>query len=293
MAELSKIRKNGVDYDIKDATARQEIEELKQNGGNADSSGYVKSVNGVSPDESGNVEIAVSGGSGGGLSDTAANLLLVILQNASFLSDQKSNIDALAAALSTELPDADIETWDYEWDYSQGALTSNGFTFANGFREWTDEFTENGQLVSYIGDRNSYAIQGTYSPTAFAKTTNHAIIECVIEIKEFETDTNVDQGFVICLGDGTNLAAIHVDAQGFKYNEGTIAPVARDTEYTVRLEFDSESGAKCSIDGKDRLNTVEFLRASLINSLKAENSLKQVATGATYIKSVKYREVTA
>lgn len=32
MAELSKIRKNGVDYDIKDATARAAIEELKQNG---------------------------------------------------------------------------------------------------------------------------------------------------------------------------------------------------------------------------------------------------------------------
>lgn len=32
MAELSKIRKNGVDYDIKDETARAAIEELKQNG---------------------------------------------------------------------------------------------------------------------------------------------------------------------------------------------------------------------------------------------------------------------
>lgn len=32
MADLSKIRKNGVDYDIKDATARAAIEELKQNG---------------------------------------------------------------------------------------------------------------------------------------------------------------------------------------------------------------------------------------------------------------------
>ena len=32
MAELSKIRKNGVDYDVKDATARKEIENLKKNG---------------------------------------------------------------------------------------------------------------------------------------------------------------------------------------------------------------------------------------------------------------------
>ena len=32
MAELSKIRKNGVDYDIKDAVARKAIEEFGQNG---------------------------------------------------------------------------------------------------------------------------------------------------------------------------------------------------------------------------------------------------------------------
>lgn len=59
MADLSKIRKNGVDYDIKDATARAAIEELKQNGtgGNVDLTGYVQSVNGQTPDENGNVVI--------------------------------------------------------------------------------------------------------------------------------------------------------------------------------------------------------------------------------------------
>lgn len=61
MADLSKIRKNGVDYDIKDSVARAAIEEL-QNGDNIDLSGYVQSVNGVTPDENGNVDVA--GGSG-------------------------------------------------------------------------------------------------------------------------------------------------------------------------------------------------------------------------------------
>lgn len=44
MDELSKIRKNGIDYDIKDATARQEIEELRKAGGNSD---YVLPVGGA------------------------------------------------------------------------------------------------------------------------------------------------------------------------------------------------------------------------------------------------------
>jgi hypothetical protein len=228
----------------------------------------------------------------GSMSADAKNLLLVILQNSSFLSDQKSNIEALAKALSAELPDADTETWDYEWDYSVGSLTDNGFSFYNGYNEWKNEFTEKGQLVSYIGSRNSYAIKGTYNPINFATTTTHAIIECVIEIKEFETDTSVDQGFVIVLSDGTNSAPIYADNNGFKYNGKTIAPIALNTEYKVRLEFDAENGAMCSINGKEVLNTVEFATASTLIMVGKNNALTQIATGATYIKSVKYREVT-
>ena len=228
----------------------------------------------------------------GSMSADAKNLLLVILQNASYLSDQKSNIEALAAALSTEMPDADTETWDYEWDYSMGSLTDNGFSFDNGYNEWTNEFTDKGQLVSYIGSRNSYAVQGRYTPLNFATTTTHAIIECVIEIKEFETNTSVDQGFIIALSDGTNVAAIYADNLGFRYDEGTIASIALDTEYKVRLEFDTENGVKCSINGKEVLNTVNFVRASIANTVRPTFRLMQMATGSTYIKSVKYREVT-
>lgn len=44
MAELSKIRKNGVDYGIKDETARADIEELKQNG-----TGMIENIVGEKP----------------------------------------------------------------------------------------------------------------------------------------------------------------------------------------------------------------------------------------------------
>lgn len=73
MADLSKIRKNGVDYDIKDSVARAAIEEL-QNGDNIDLSGYVQSVNGVTPDENGNVDVA--GGSGCDVSVEGEKLFL-------------------------------------------------------------------------------------------------------------------------------------------------------------------------------------------------------------------------
>ena len=226
----------------------------------------------------------------GSMSADAKNLLLVILQNASYLSDQKSNIEALAAALSTEMPDADTETWDYEWDYFKGSLTDNGFTFKNGYDEWKNELTEKGQLVSYIGSRNSYAVQGIYNPKGFATTTTHAIIECIIEIKTLSQ--NSTYGFVMDLSDGTNTACIIAGSAGFKYNNNIIAPIAVDTEYKVRLEFDTENGVKCSIDGKEVLDTVEFAMAGLSSQAGKTSCLKQVATGSTYIKSVKYREVT-
>lgn len=70
-------------------------------GGNVDLTGVVKSVNGVTPDENGNVEIAVSGGGGGsgGLSTTASALLITILRKGVYTDDQAANISALESAL--------------------------------------------------------------------------------------------------------------------------------------------------------------------------------------------------
>jgi hypothetical protein len=73
MTELSKIRINGTDYGLKDETARQ------NSGGNADQSG--------------------------GLSATAASLLIAILRNGVYTSDQSANIDALAAELTATKPE--------------------------------------------------------------------------------------------------------------------------------------------------------------------------------------------
>ena len=114
------------------------IEQIDKKLGKID--GLVSSVNGITPDENGNVEISIVGGSntgngttdhsmlsnrnaadqhpissitglekrlndlssisnGSGLSLTAVNLLLTILQECSVYNDQTANIDALRAAL--------------------------------------------------------------------------------------------------------------------------------------------------------------------------------------------------
>jgi hypothetical protein len=55
----------------------------------------VKTINGVSPDVNGNVEVE------GGLTDTARALLITILRNAVYTSDQSANITALETALAS------------------------------------------------------------------------------------------------------------------------------------------------------------------------------------------------
>lgn len=61
----------------------------------------VSTINGISPDENGNVQINISGdGVGGGINDDAKTLLINILRNGVFSTNQTSNITALEAALT-------------------------------------------------------------------------------------------------------------------------------------------------------------------------------------------------
>ena len=136
MAELSKIRKNGVDYDLKDTAAREAANKavktvngaapdkngnveitIPDSGGNVDLTGVVKSVNGQTPDQNGNVEIDASRPTdeqvqtavsayleehpvSGGIGSTASALLIGILKNAVYTADQSANITALEVELA-------------------------------------------------------------------------------------------------------------------------------------------------------------------------------------------------
>ena len=68
---------------------------------NVDLSGVVKSVNGQTPDENGNVEITVSGGTASGWSTEEILLLESILKNCVTQSDQSNNIATLVTLLKS------------------------------------------------------------------------------------------------------------------------------------------------------------------------------------------------
>lgn len=84
---------------------------------NADTNAYIektfiKTINGKTPDENGNVEIETGNGSSqnaNGLTTEAANLLITILQNAVYTSNQTGNISALADALASHFHTYTVE----------------------------------------------------------------------------------------------------------------------------------------------------------------------------------------
>lgn len=61
----------------------------------------VKTINGEAPDENGNVKVEIPEDDGGGLTDTARILLMTVLKNGVYTSDQSANLAALEEALKT------------------------------------------------------------------------------------------------------------------------------------------------------------------------------------------------
>ena len=86
---------NPIQIDEKDPTVPAWAKQPTKPKYTAQEVGAVATVNGISPDENGNVKVEA-----GGLSDTARALLITILRNGVYSTDQSANITALENALA-------------------------------------------------------------------------------------------------------------------------------------------------------------------------------------------------
>lgn len=122
MSELSKIRKNGVDYDLKDTVAREAANIA------------VKTVNGTAPDANGNVQVAVS--------DTSQNADCVEVSAFNLESIGKKII---AGEITRILLVGDSITDGYGGSDYNGSQTSalstntNGYCWANVLKKYLEE----------------------------------------------------------------------------------------------------------------------------------------------------------
>ena len=183
---------------------------------NADTNAYiertfVKTVNGVAPDENGNVQIEVGSGSGG-LDSKASALLITILRNGVYGTDQSANITALEAALASggsggeEGPDIPVVPDEPdEPDEPDGPVVTT-YTITN-----TLSGVSNSNAATTVSEG------GTYTATIAADST-HVL-----------PDVDMGGSIVITMG-GSDITTSVYD-----YNTGavSIAPVTGNIVITV------------------------------------------------------------
>lgn len=163
------------------------INEVAQNSGAG-----VKSINGATPDENGNVEIEA-----GGLSTTASELLIKILRGGVYSEDQSSNIDALAVELGVteEEPDEpEVTLSSISVTYSGGDvavgtavtdLTGIVVTawYSDGSTATIADYTLSGEIVegsntitvSYGGKTATFTVTGVAENTGGGETEGVAV----------------------------------------------------------------------------------------------------------------------
>lgn len=135
-----------------------------------------------------------------------------------------------------------VPEWDYEWDYSMGLLSSNGWTkYVSGSA--TETLVSNGvQLKSpnsgYVTLRN---------PDRF--NLSKGVIECVLRCNNFNTSYNV-QNFRVCFSNGTNGIQVYapkrvlriMDAAAVASGTSLGVNLSTNTDYTIKIVLDNGYG---------------------------------------------------
>lgn len=149
-----------------------------------DMSGYVRSVNGVAPDDTGDVKINIPDSGGNvdqnGLSTTAANLLITILREGVYSANQRDNITALAAKLGIteeepdipDIPDVpDVPDEPDEPVTPEKTLTSISATYSGG------DVT----VGTAVSDLTGISVTAHYSDGSSESVTGYTLSGTIVE----------------------------------------------------------------------------------------------------------------
>lgn len=218
----------------------------------------VKSVNGATPDENGNVTV------GAAPSTEIAERL-----------DQLSEAIADKADKPTysggNLQIGDDITIGVEWRYADGMPENNGLTYTGTAGK---AVLQDGGVLLSPGAEYKF-------PVLTAKT---AVLECVFSISAFAT---YQYGFRMQLTNGTTGIRISCYLNELRFNQNTnsnltIAQLETDTEYTLRIVWNETDGANVYLNGSQVLTN-----ASSIYALD-EIDIGQFHSGTTLLKSISF-----
>ena len=184
------------------------------------------------------------------------------------------------------LQNASKENWDFNWNYKQGLLSKyapNTRFSGNGAEELTDK----GLLLTANGGNADYVIY-EFLPLR----SNKAIYEVLITVDTFgESD-----GLVMSLSQGDKGCQIYVQNNAVCYEAGknvndtpkiiSQMPIALNTEYLIRLEYDNVSGNKITVN-----DTSVYEGSKFSSYWCTKNLIKQQKSGSTYLKEVRFKHI--
>ena len=178
------------------------------------------------------------------------------------------------------------ENWDLNWNYKQGLLSNYLTAEIDGGA--TETITDKGLLLTAIDTGNDKSHAGFVLPT---KTSNRAILEILFEIERF---SDFD-GFYMRLSQGTSGCAVFIQKEylGVEYGGTAYGPVfmvkqnlSKNTNYLLRLEYDSQEGYKITLDSQ-----LIYQGKLFSNYYCTQNMLRQQRGGRTYLKEVRFKHI--
>lgn len=159
----------------------------------------------------------------------------------------------------------------FDWSFEDGMLEDNGYTYTG---------TDGAAAMEAEGlSLTSGALYVLPKATA-----HHATLEIKFKIQEFATRY---YGFCPRLTNGTKGIKVSIYNGKLFYNQATsnnlsVADLAVDTDYTLRIEFDETTG------GNVWLNDEQVITNGFTNYELPENVLYQEHSGKTLLQSIKY-----
>lgn len=201
------------------------------------------------------------------VSDIVDNLTTNVA-NAPLSAAQGVALKALIDAMGIKMDKTDL---NIDWSFADGMPEDKGLTYTG--TEGKAVMQSDGLLISP---------GAAYQPPVLA--AGKASVECVFSSPNFGDY----YGFRLQLTNGTTGIRISCYDNALIYNQGTdnnltIASLSTDTEYTLRIVWDEESGADVYLNGES------VLTGGKTSYALAENLVSQVSGGgAILLKSLAY-----
>lgn len=168
------------------------------------------------------------------------NLLASIIKKDEVVKVGDDTDDDCVIAVTGTYTGGTTESWDYEWDYSQGLLSANGWSIGTSG-------TASESLIDSGVKLQSASSEYVYARNQAEFNNAVGVMEVVLSANDFRSGNYVN--LRVCLSNGTNGVQIAYNNGYFMaYDNSTFSSCTKlivaksKTDYTIRIELNNGSG---------------------------------------------------